>query len=99
MFKRAAFAEALDGSGWKELLNQAGLVNVVGNSYQLDLTRESKGRMERYGGWGVLKILFKMLATMFMDKKYRTYLKDGTSGLSKDLLKVVGYGVYTGQKP
>lgn len=98
LFKRAAYAEALDTSGWTELMDQAGLVNLVGNSSPLDVSQESKGRVERYGRWGILKIILKMLAAVIKDRKYRSYLKDGTSGLSKDLLKVVGFGVYVGQK-
>jgi hypothetical protein len=39
-----------------------------------------------------------MLAAIFKDQKYRSFLRDGTNNLSKDMLSVVGYGVYVGQK-
>ena len=59
---------------------------------------ESKGRFERYGTWGITKVILKMVVLFLKDQKGRGYLKEVTGGLSKDLLKVMGYGVYVGRK-
>lgn len=97
-FKRAVYAEALDAAGWTELLKEAGLKDVVGNAYQIDIPLEGKGRFERYGCWGIMKVIPKMLPVLLKDRRYRAYLKDGAGTLSGELLQVMGYGVYVGRK-
>ncbi|MEE8566363.1 MAG: class I SAM-dependent methyltransferase, partial [Candidatus Bipolaricaulota bacterium] len=100
-FKRVVYAEALEASGWTELLQEAGLKEVVGSAYQIDIPLESKGRFERYGYWGIMKVMLKMLVMFFKDRRSREFLKEVTRGLSKDLFEVfevMGYGVYAGQK-
>jgi ubiquinone/menaquinone biosynthesis C-methylase UbiE len=98
MFTQIAFAKALDDSGWKKLLKSADLENIVGNAYQIDLSQETKGRIERYGRWEILKVIFRMLAATIRDQKYRSLVRQGTDTLSKGMLDMVGYGVYVGQK-
>jgi hypothetical protein len=39
-----------------------------------------------------------ILKAVIKVQKYRADLKYGISGLSRDMLEVVGYGVYIGQK-
>ncbi len=97
-WKRRAYVEALEASGWIELLEEAGLKEVVGNASQIDIPLEGKGRFERYGCWGIVKPMLKMLVLFFKDHRSREFLKDGTRGLSKDMSEVVGYGVYAGRK-
>ena len=97
-FRRAAFATALDAAGWIDLLKEAGLKRVTGNAYQIDVPVESKGRIERYGRWNLLKTILKTLVSVITDRKSRSFINDGISGVSRDLLNVVGYGVYAGQK-
>jgi ubiquinone/menaquinone biosynthesis C-methylase UbiE len=97
-FKRAVYAEALEADGWTGLLEEAGLNEVVGSGYQIDIPLESKGRFERYGRWEMVKIMLRMLVMSLQDRTYRTYIKDARGILSKDLLKVMGYGVYAGRK-
>ena len=99
LFSTAAFATALQAEGWKKLLSEAGFENVTGNSYSIDSARESKGRFERYGRGFVLKIIGRMLKLVLTDKKSRSFFQDGNSGLSKEIIKFVGYGVFVGQKP
>jgi ubiquinone/menaquinone biosynthesis C-methylase UbiE len=99
LFQKAAFVTALDEAGWIGLLKGAGLENVAGSSRQIDLAAESKGRMERYGYWYVCKTILNTLRLLVTSKKHRAIFQDGTSGLSKDVLQTVGYGIYAGQKP
>ncbi|MBC7250315.1 MAG: class I SAM-dependent methyltransferase [Anaerolineae bacterium] len=97
-FKNMVYAQALDDSGWKALLEQAGLIDVVGNAHRIVIPLESKGRFERYGRWGVMKAVLKMLVMAFSDPRSRRFLKGGVGAVSRDLLDVVGYGVYAGRK-
>jgi hypothetical protein len=92
-------AYPLDETGWKELLVRSGLTNVVGEGYRMNVTEESRGRFERYGRWHLVKILLKMPFLLLRDRRSRQFMKDGTGALSKDVLDVIGYGVYTGSKP
>jgi ubiquinone/menaquinone biosynthesis C-methylase UbiE len=97
-FKSMVYAQALDVSGWKDLMEEAGLMDVVGNLHRIKLPFEGKGRFERYGGWGVMKIMLKMLVMVLSDRRSRRFMKDGVGAMSKDLLGVIGYGVYVGRK-
>jgi len=98
LFKNTAFATALQADGWKALLTEAGFTNVRGNGYPIDPIRESKGRFERYGRGFVLKIIGRMVKLILTDKDSRSFFQDGTSGLSKDIIQYVGYGVFTAEK-
>ena len=42
--------------------------------------------------------MLKILALVLSDRGSRQFMKDGVGALSKDLLDVVGYGVYAGRK-
>jgi ubiquinone/menaquinone biosynthesis C-methylase UbiE len=97
-FKRMVYGQALDASGWKNLMEKAGLMNVVGSAHRIDISLESKGRFERYGRWGIMKVMLKMLVMIFSDQRSRRFMKDGVGAVSKDLLDKVGYGVYAGRK-
>ena len=97
-FKRMVYAQALDARGWKDLMEEAGLKEVVGSAYQIDMRLETKGRIERYGWWEIVKVMPRMLVMVFGDRRSRRFMKDGVGAVSKDLLDVVGYGVYAGRK-
>jgi ubiquinone/menaquinone biosynthesis C-methylase UbiE len=99
LFLNVAFVTALQERGWKELLAEAGFINVVGSNSAIDPSRESKGRFKRYGTSFVLKTIPRMIKLILTDKSTRSFFKDGTSGLSRDILTYVGYGVFAGQKP
>ncbi len=99
LFVKAAFVTAHQADGWKDLLIETGFKDVVGNGYPINPSRESKGRFERYGRGFVLKIILRMLKLILTDKSSRSFFQDGTSGLSRDIIQYVGYGVFAGQKP
>jgi SAM-dependent methyltransferase len=97
-FKRAVYAEALEADGWTGLLEEASLKEIVGSAHQIDIPLESKGRFDRYGRWEMVKVMLRVLVMSAQDRTYRSYIKDARSVLSRDLLKVMGYGVYAGRK-
>jgi ubiquinone/menaquinone biosynthesis C-methylase UbiE len=99
LFMNAAFVTAHQEEGWKELLVKADFVNVTGKGSPIDPARESKGRFKRYGNSFVFKTIPRMIKLILTDKTSRSFFKDGTSGLSRDILTYVGYGVYAGRKP
>jgi len=97
-FKRVVYAKTLDATGWIDLMEEAELREVVGRAHQIDIPLEGKGRFERYGTWGIMKAVLKASVVFFKDRKSLAYLKGGMGALSKDLLEVIGYGVYVGRK-
>jgi len=99
LFKNAAFVTALQACEWKELLIETGFLNVIGNGYAINPSRESKGRFQRYGRRFVFKTIPRTIKLILTDKSTRSFFKDGTSGLSRDVLDYVGYGIFAGQKP
>lgn len=98
MFQRIAFVTAHLAQEWKDLLHQAGFINVVGKGYPIDPGRETKGRFQRYGLMNVLKTFPRIFKLLLTDQSSRAFFKDGTSNLSSDILDYVGYGVFAGQK-
>ena len=99
LFRKAAFVIAHQADDWKSLLAEAGYSNIVGNQHRIDPSRESKGRFQRYGLSVVFKTIPRMIKLVLTDKSSRSFFKDGTSGLDRDVLDYVGYGVFAGQKP
>lgn len=97
-YKRVVHADALAAQGWIALLEEAGLQDVVGDAHPVDIPQEGKGRFERYGCRGIMKVMLKTLTVFFQDRASREFLKDVTGSLPKDLVGDMGYGVYAGQK-
>ena len=97
-FRESAHATALDAAGWKALMGDAGLQNVVGSTYRIDLSTESRGRFERYGGPRVLRILLRMLGMVLTDGEARQRMREGVGATSRDTLDTGGYGVFASQK-
>jgi ubiquinone/menaquinone biosynthesis C-methylase UbiE len=97
-YKRVVHADALEVQGWMALLKEAGLQDVSGDAHQVEIPQEGKGRFERYGCRGIVKVMLKTLVAVFQDRASREFLKDVTGSLPKDLLGDMGYGVYAGKK-
>jgi ubiquinone/menaquinone biosynthesis C-methylase UbiE len=97
-YQRMVYAKALQAAGWKRLLAASGLQDVAGSARPVDLSREAKGRMERYGCRGMLRVMARTAGLLFKDQETRTFMKDVTGSLPRDLMKDMGYGVYAGRK-
>jgi ubiquinone/menaquinone biosynthesis C-methylase UbiE len=98
-FVRMAYAHVLDVEGWTEVLRASGLADVVGTGSQIDVKTESKTRIQRYGWRRILRGLLNATKLMARDRRARQFVSDGSGALSKDMLHIVGYGVYAGRKP
>ena len=97
-YKRMVYADALQAEGWIGLLEDAGLEDVVGHARPVDLPREGRGRLQRYGCRGFARVLLRMLTVVFRDPASRAFLQDVTRSLPRDLMRDIGYGVYAGRK-
>ncbi|MGD1993924.1 MAG: methyltransferase domain-containing protein [Anaerolineae bacterium] len=97
-FKNLVYAQTLEAHGWKALMKESGLLDVAGSAHRMDISSESRGRLERYGRWGIVRIMLKMLVMVIGDPRSRRFMGGGIGALSKDLLDSMGYGVYAGRK-
>lgn len=92
------FMDPLQAQGWEVLLKASGLVDVVGSVHPIDLSVETRGRLERYGFWRVLKTLPKVLRMTLFDRKTRRVMKESAGLFAGDMMKEIGYGVFAGRK-
>lgn len=97
-YRRTVYADALQAEGWIELLEDAGLEDVVGNARPVDIPREGRGRLQRYGCRGFGKVLLRMLTVVVRDPASRAFLQEVTRTLPRDMMSDMGYGVYAGRK-
>ncbi|MBS3783311.1 MAG: class I SAM-dependent methyltransferase [Anaerolineae bacterium] len=97
-YRRTVYADALQAEGWMELLEEAGLQDVVGYAQPVEIAREGMGRLERYGCRGIVGVLLRTVRTVFKDRASRVFLKDVMQSLPQDFVEDVGYGVYAGRK-
>ncbi len=97
-YLRTVYADTLEAAGWKKLLQDAGLKDVVANTHKVDVATDSRSRFKRYGYRGIVKALFRSLSVFFQDPTYREFMNEVRSSVPKDLLGAMGYGVYAGRK-
>ena len=97
-YRRTVYADALQAEGWMELLEEAGLQDVVGHAEPVEIAREGKGRLERYGCRGIVRVMLRTARTVLKDRASRAFLKDVTQSLPQGFAEGVGYGVYAGRK-
>jgi ubiquinone/menaquinone biosynthesis C-methylase UbiE len=88
----------MDASGWKDLMEDESLVDVIGSAHRIDIVSEGKGRIERYRRRITIKRMLKMIGMLLSDRRMRQIMKGGVGAVSKDLVDVMGYGVYAGRK-
>jgi len=87
-------------SGWKGLLETAGLKEILTKVYRVDLNEESKGMLQRYGCTGTISVMGRMLRLYFGNPAYRKFVKEVKQGgvIPAHLVDYFGYGIYVGRK-
>jgi ubiquinone/menaquinone biosynthesis C-methylase UbiE len=85
---------------WIELLEGAGLTEILVRIQAIDTQDEAKGIVRRYGFAGMLGILWRMLRLYVRNPAYRRFVKEvGKEGITpRDLDQYFGYGIYVGRK-
>ena len=95
-----ANATPLSSGEWKGLLENAGLKDISTRISEIDLKREARGVMRRYGFGGMIRVMYRMLSLYRKSAKYRDFLrKVKKEGLAPhNLNEYFGYGMYVGRK-
>ena len=90
--------EEIYPAGFASTVSVAGLTDVIGAARRIDFRTESKTRIQRYGCRRIVKGVLRAASLMARDRRARQFVSDGSGALSKDMLHIVGYGVYAGRK-
>ncbi len=90
----------LTSGEWTELLQAAGLEEIVCKIWPINLRNEGKGMMRRYGWGGMLGIIFRMLSLYATSPAYREFVKKVRENeiTPTNLEEYFGYGLYVGRK-
>ena len=82
---------------WKKLLKDAGLKEIVGRTYKLNMKDEFFDQIRRWDIVEYLRVLGLFLKGMIQKPSYRRFIMDSLK-LSPRLIKYWGWGVYSGKK-
>ncbi|NTW08574.1 MAG: class I SAM-dependent methyltransferase [Anaerolineaceae bacterium] len=90
----------LTPESWKELLEKAGLQEIMSNIRRIDLRDESRGLVNRYGCSGTVGIVARMIRLYAVNPAYREFIKQvHRKGVTPAHLEdYFGYGIFTGKK-
>ena len=84
---------------WRTLMAKAGLTEIVGEEYQVDMSREAQGRIRRYGCLGLLRAIARAAWALISNRKVRSVLQRIMKGGSPvQVIKAARYGVLAGRK-
>ena len=98
-YRRVVYADSLQVEGWRQLLEEAGLEDIIAHAYKVDRAAEGRGQIEREGFRRIMRVMGRAVGLIFTDPQTRGFLKNVTSSLPKDMMGAMGYGVYAGRKP
>ena len=95
-----ATVKPLPPDEWAELLEMAGLKEIVAKTYPVDIQDETKGILRRYGLGGMLRVMGRMLRLYARSAAYRGFVKGvKQSGvIPANLQEYFGYGLFVGKK-
>ena len=95
-----AHVKPLDSDGWANLMEDAGLRDLVVRTYETKVEKETKALVSRYGYGGMLRTFYRALVLYARNPEYRRFVKGvGKDGIAPDgLLEYLGYGIYVGRK-
>jgi SAM-dependent methyltransferase len=95
-----AQVEPLTRAGWVALLDNAGLTDLVVRVHPIEIGDEAKGIVQRYGGLGMLRSMWRALRMYLRNPTYRAFVtsvrKEGI--VPENLQEYFGYGLYVGKK-
>jgi arsenite methyltransferase len=95
-----AQVKPLTTEGWRELLEGAGLTEIVVNVHEVRAGKEAKEIVRRYGYGGMLRSIYRGLVMYARNPAYRRFVKEvRQEGITPDNLEeYFGYGIYVGKK-
>jgi ubiquinone/menaquinone biosynthesis C-methylase UbiE len=92
------FSEVLTAEQWQACLENAGFVEIVARTHEVDVKNELFKQVKHIGVGGMLRIAMHSLGKAFADSKYRDFYK-AAAKIPPEIYKDIGYGVFVGKKP
>ncbi len=92
-----AGSELLTPEGWKQILVDAGLDNIVARMYKLSMKNEAWDQIRRWEPVEYLKVHYRVWKGIFTRASYRRFIRDAL-GLPWSITEYWGYGIYAGKK-
>ena len=95
-----ANVKPLTADGWRQLLEGAGLREIVVRTQAIDTQDEARGIVQRYGYIGMLGVMLRILRLYLRNTAYRRFVKRvREEGIKPENLDdYFGYGIYVGRK-
>ena len=95
-----AHVKPLTSDSWVELMENAGLTEIVMEVQTIKTRREARGLVRRYGYMGMLRSALRALSMYARNSEYRRFVKDvRKEGITPDNIEeYFGYGLYVGRK-
>lgn len=95
-----ASVKPLTSDEWRDLLENAGLREIVIKIGAVDTKDEARGIIQRYGCRGMLGVMWRMLHLYIRNPAYRRFVKkvQGEGITPQNLDEYFGYGIYVGKK-
>jgi arsenite methyltransferase len=95
-----ATVQPLTSAEWTDLLETAGLNEIIAKTYAINTKDETKGILGRYGWGGMLKVMGRTLVLYAKSPAYRMFVKGvRQAGLMPDnLQEYFGCGLFVGRK-
>ena len=85
---------------WVALMESAGLKDIFSRVSPISVAEESRGIIERYGWYGILRTFSRAIKLYLKNPAYREFLKSvRQEGIKPEgLEEYFGYGIYVGRK-
>ncbi len=98
--KTTGVKEILTSKGWKELLQSAGLRDIVVRTYKMNAIRQLIDEMVWLGFRDFLTAGYRFLLLSIKNPGFRKYMKECSPSLSisMNFFKYLGFGVFVGKK-
>ncbi|MFZ2095069.1 MAG: class I SAM-dependent methyltransferase [Anaerolineales bacterium] len=95
-----ASVKPLTPDEWTGLLLSAGLKEIVVKTYSVNTQAEAKGILQRYGFWGMLRVMRRTLLLYTHSPAYRKFVREVRQGgiIPDHLDEYFGYGLFVGKK-
>jgi ubiquinone/menaquinone biosynthesis C-methylase UbiE len=95
-----AAVQPLTSQNWEKLLEAAGLKEITAITYIIKPRDESRGIIKRYGTFGMLRVMGRMILLYARSPEYRKFVSEVRQRgiVPPNLEEYFGYGLFVGRK-
>lgn len=90
--------EILPSSVWEDLLREAGLTDIIAETYANKMREESRNQFAFFDAGDFLRLIGRSITVLFKDRYTRSLIKQATASNPSEFIEYMGYGLYVGKK-